>query len=124
MGDAFEVFQTGPDSGELVVMGDDGVASHEFVMELAISIPTNKSEWDAMYDLSSWVRETDESRFWALEIALLQFDNCPGSENFVADEVRDLRAFLAEQRGTERWNDGVASLLAKFVEAESQLPSV
>lgn len=123
MGDAFEMIQTSENTGEMVVMSETGVARMPFTLEPAIHLPfPDAEEQQAIYDLNTWVRSADESRFWELETAFLQFDMNPGHECFVADEIRSLSAFLAEQRGTERWNDAVARLLARFEAAQAKLP--
>ncbi|MGA4867598.1 hypothetical protein ACPB9J_33735 [Streptomyces lavendulocolor] len=123
MGEAIEMIQTGDSDGEMIVMNGDGVTSIPFTLEPAVRLPcTDDAEQQAIYDLYTWIRSTDEDRFWQLETAFLQFDMNPGHECFVADEIRALRAFLAEQQGTTRWNDAVARLLARFESAETALP--
>jgi hypothetical protein len=121
MGDAgFEMLETGPD--KMIVANEDGVTTTTFAMELAHSVPCTREEEDAAWRLRDWITDTDEDRFQQLEIALLQFEDNPGREAFVADEIRDLRKCFAEQRGTDRWSPSLASLLARFETAEAALP--
>lgn len=125
MSQEIEMIQTGEYTGEMVVMTETGVTSIPFGLEPAIRLPfTDKEEHLAIHNLDTWVRATDERRFRKLETALLQFDMNPDHEAFTADQIRSLRSFLAEQRGTERWNDAVARMLARFEAAEADLPSV
>jgi hypothetical protein len=67
--------------------------------------------------IQQWLQTTDAQRYHDMHIAFLQFEDNPGSEGFVAEEIRDLRALLGEQQGTERWNDDIAHLLAKLDKA-------
>lgn len=103
---------------EMVLATEGGVESCWFDVGLAFAVPTTGPERDAIYHLAEWLRGEEPARWWGMEIAFLQFDMNPGSEAFTADEIRDLRTLLAEQRGTERWSPMLASLLAKFEAAE------
>ncbi|MFF9158363.1 hypothetical protein ACF1AB_39755 [Streptomyces sp. NPDC014846] len=116
-----EMYQTGPDTGAAVVATPDGLVTMEFGLSKGIDVSTDPAEWDAIYDLNNWVRTAAPDRFWDLELTFLQFDECQGREFFTADEIRTFRAFLAEQRDTDRWNCALASYLAKLEAAEVQL---
>lgn len=121
MDELIEMKQAGPNLVEMVLADEDGVHTVPFLMSLAYYVYTTGAEHDAVYFLARWLEEADQPRWFRMEIAFLQFDMNPGNECFVDDEIRDLRQLLAEQRGTARWNDGIASLLAKFEEVEAGL---
>lgn len=116
-----EMYQTGPDTGAAVLAMGDGLVTMEFELSAPIDVSTEPAEWDAIYDLNTWVRTADPDRFWDLELTFLQFDECQGREFFTANEIRRFRAFLAERRDTDHWNDGLASYLQKLEAAEAQL---
>ena len=121
MGDMFEMIQTGPHNGETVVLAEEDVTTIDFDLAGTIRLPCTDAEEMVIRHLSMWLMSADEDRFWALELAFLQFDYNRGNEHFTADQIRELRAFLSEQRGTNRWNGTTAGLLTKFETAEAAL---
>ncbi|MDX2643254.1 hypothetical protein PV341_06625 [Streptomyces sp. PA03-1a] len=120
-GASFGMVRSGPAPARMCLITPGGVSTVEFVLEPSVGLRCARMEGAAALALNRWLHDADPSRYFELRIAFLQFEYNPGHESFAADEVRALRALLEEQRGTERWNDALASLLARLEACEAQL---
>ncbi|MFF3564641.1 hypothetical protein ACFYXS_31815 [Streptomyces sp. NPDC002574] len=105
----------------MVLLTPHGVSTVEFAVEPSVSLRCTADEGTAALALGAWLFTTDRARYGELEIPLLQFACNPGRESFAADEIPALRAFLAEQQGTARWNDALTALLDRLRTAEAAL---
>ncbi|MEU4091809.1 hypothetical protein [Streptomyces sp. NPDC026673] len=99
----------------------DGVSTVEFALEPSVGLRCTREECAAALALNRWLYDADPSRYFELQVAFLQFEYNAGHESFATDEIRTLRALLAEQRGTARWNDALARLLARVEACEAEL---
>ncbi|MFF7209713.1 hypothetical protein ACFZAU_04135 [Streptomyces sp. NPDC008238] len=119
--DAFGMVRNGADPARMCLITPDGVTTVEFVVEPSVGLRCARAEGAAALALTRWLHEADPSRYFELQVAFLQFEYNPGHESFAAEEVRALRVLLQEQRGTVRWNEALASLLARLEACEAQL---
>ncbi|MEU6347628.1 hypothetical protein ABZ883_42740 [Streptomyces sp. NPDC046977] len=110
----FETVRTAPAYARIVLLTPHGVSTVECAVEPAVSLRCTTDEGTAALALGSWLFTTDPTRYDELEIPLLQFAYNPGQESFAAEEILALRAFVAEQQGTARWNDALTTLLARL----------
>lgn len=117
----FDVARSGADPARMRLITRDGVTTVEFVLEPSVSLGCARAEGAAALALHRWLRDVDPCRYFELRVAFLQFEYNPGHESFASDEVRALCALLEEQRGTERWNDALARLLARLEACEVEL---
>ncbi|WP_431961578.1 hypothetical protein [Actinacidiphila sp. bgisy160] len=120
-GTPFGQVRSGPEPARMCLITPDGVTTVEFALEPSIGLRCARAEGAAALALNRWLHDSDHARYCELQVAFLQFEYNPGHESFAADEVRALRALLGEQRGTARWNDALASLLARLEACEAEL---
>ncbi|MYX36842.1 MULTISPECIES: hypothetical protein [Streptomycetaceae] len=120
-GAALGMVRNGADPARMCLITPDGVTTVEFVVEPSVGLRCARAECAAALELNRWLHDADPSRYFELQVAFLQFEYNPGHESFAAEEVRALRALLAEQRGTPRWNGALASLLGRLEACEAEL---
>lgn len=120
-GTAFGTAGNGPKAARMCLITPDGVSTVEFALEPSVGLRCTLEEGAAALALNRWLYDADPSRCVELQIAFLQFEYNPGRESFATEEIRMLRALLAEQRGTARWNDALAGLLARMEACEAEL---
>ncbi|MDX3235919.1 hypothetical protein PV392_09520 [Streptomyces sp. ME03-5709C] len=117
----FGMVRSGAAPARMCLITPDGVTTVEFVVEPWVGLRCARAEGDAALALNRWLHDADPSRYSELQVAFLQFEYNAGHESFAAEEVRALRVLLEEQRGTERWNDALASLLTRLEACEAEL---